>query len=243
MRINRIYTEAELQSNTDIQLEAGPSLHLLKVLRLKTGAPLELFNGDGNNYQCELLDSPKRIATIRVLSAKANPTESSLRSRLGIVVSKGDRMDFVVQKATELGIHEIYPLTSERCDVKLNAERAEKRQQHWSKVAVSACEQSGRSVIPSIAPIQSIHQWISEVNADLKWVLHHRASAEKSPTEAQSVAILVGPEGGLSETEVELALQHKFIPTVLGPRVLRTETAPLVALSVLQQRYGDFTLL
>lgn len=243
MRINRIYTEADLQPNSDIQLEAGPSLHLLKVLRLKTGAPLELFNGDGNNYACELLDSPKRTANVRVLSAQPNPTESSLRSALGIVVSKGDRMDFVVQKATELGIHEIYPLTSERCDVKLNAERSEKRQQHWLKVAIAACEQSGRSRIPSIAPIQSIQQWTSEISADLKWVLHHRATADKSPAEAQSVAILVGPEGGLSEAEVELALQHHFTPTVLGPRVLRTETAPLVALSVLQQRYGDFTLL
>ena len=243
MRINRIYTEADLQPNTNIQLEAGASLHLLKVLRLKTGASLELFNGDGRNYACELLDSPKRIANIRVLSAKANPTESSLHSILGIVVSKGDRMDFVVQKATELGIHEIYPLTSERCDVKLNAERAEKRRQHWLKVAVSACEQSGRSHIPNIAPIQSIQQWINGVNADLKWVLHHRATADKSPSEAKSVAILEGPEGGLSEAEVELALQYHFTPTVLGPRVLRTETAPLVALSVLQQRYGDFTLL
>lgn len=243
MRINRIYTQADLQPNIEIQLEAGPSLHLLKVLRLKTGAPLELFNGDGQNYACELLDSPKRIANVRVLGAQTNPTESYLHSKLGIVVSKGDRMDFVVQKATELGVHEIYPLTSERCDVKLNTERAEKRQQHWLKVAVSACEQSGRSCVPSIAPMQNINQWIKEVNADLKWVLHHRATADRSPAEAQSVAILVGPEGGLSETEVELAQQHHFTPTVLGPRVLRTETAPLVALSVLQQRYGDFTLL
>jgi 16S rRNA (uracil1498-N3)-methyltransferase len=158
------------------------------------------------------------------------------------VISKGDRMDFVVQKSTELGISDIFPLTSERCDIKLNSERSQKRRDHWQKVATSACEQCGRSVVPQVHDIQPLNEWIAQVKADTRLVMHHRAGNTALPQGTQSVALLIGPEGGLTETEVSVAIDHGFDPFVLGPRVLRTETAPIAALSILQTTFGDFTI-
>ena len=223
-------------------MDAGASLHLIKVLRLKPESPIELFNGDGFNYRGKLLIQGKRAAAVQIESCQENGSESPLRTRLGIVISKGDRMDFVVQKSTELGVFDIFPLTSERCDIKLNGERSQKRRDHWQKVATSACEQCGRSVVPHIHDIQPLNAWIAQIEADTRLVMHHRASNTSLPQRTQSVALLIGPEGGLTETEVSAAIDHGFDPFVLGPRVLRTETAPIAALSILQTTFGDFTI-
>ena len=242
MRINRIFTPEPLSEGSTIELDAGASLHLIKVLRLKPESPIELFNGDGYNYRGKLLIQSKRVAAVQIESRQENGSESPLKTRLGIVISKGDRMDFVVQKSTELGIFDIFPLTSERCDIKLNGERSEKRREHWQKVASAACEQCGRSVVPKVHEIQPLSTWITEIEADTRLVMHHRASNTSFPQRTQSVALLIGPEGGLTEAEVSAAVDQGFAPFVLGPRVLRTETAPIAALSILQTTFGDFTI-
>jgi 16S rRNA (uracil1498-N3)-methyltransferase len=148
-------------------------------------------------------------------------------------------MDWAIQKATELGVTQITPIVSERCEVRLNDERADKRLAHWRQIAISACEQCGRSVLPVIHPPMSLRDWLP-VEADLKLVLHPVAAPLTSHARPQTLAFLIGPEGGLSESEVEQAANQGFQPARLGPRVLRTETAPVVALSVAQQLWGDF---
>ena len=150
-------------------------------------------------------------------------------------------MDWAIQKAVELGVNEITPLFTERCEVKLQGERADKRQAHWQQVAVSACEQCGRSVVPTIHPPTALRDWLSPLQADLKLVLHHRTNQDLDALpRPQSMALLIGPEGGLSSDEIQQAETSGFVAARFGPRVLRTETAPVVALSMAQQRWGDF---
>ena len=149
-------------------------------------------------------------------------------------------MDWAIQKATELGVGEITPIVSERCEVRLKDERADKRLAHWRQVAISACEQCGRSVLPLIHPPLTLAEWQTHVQAELKLVLHPVAAPLESHARPQSLAFLIGPEGGLSEAEVEQARAAGFHAARLGPRVLRTETAPVVALAVAQQLWGDF---
>lgn len=148
-------------------------------------------------------------------------------------------MDWAIQKATELGVAQITPIVSERCEVRLNDERVDKRLAHWRQIAISACEQCGRSVLPLIHAPVSLRDWLT-LEADLKLVLHPVAEPLVSHAKPQTLAFLIGPEGGLSESEVAQAADQGFQPARLGPRVLRTETAPVVALSVAQQLWGDF---
>ena len=149
-------------------------------------------------------------------------------------------MDWAIQKATELGVNEITPIFSDRCEVRLKDERADKRLQHWRQVAISACEQCGRSRVPVIHPPVLLADWIKQTEAELKLVLHPVAEPLVSHAKPSTLAFLIGPEGGLSEAEVEQAKTNGFHAARLGPRVLRTETAPLAAISVLQYRWGDF---
>ena len=149
-------------------------------------------------------------------------------------------MDWVVQKATELGVAQISPLDTERTEVRLPANRAEKKLGHWRRVAISACEQSGRNRLPAIHPLQGLTSWLGTAHADRKYVLHHRAGgALDTGTQPRSVALLIGPEGGLGDMEIEAAEEAGFGALALGPRVLRTETAPLAALAIIQSRWGD----
>ncbi|MFA7554547.1 MAG: 16S rRNA (uracil(1498)-N(3))-methyltransferase [Spongiibacteraceae bacterium] len=241
MRISRIFTEALLQAEQLITLDEKASHYLSKVLRLKVDAPLILFNGDGHQYPSTIAAVDKKTVSVRTERCEIVDVESPLSTHLGIALSKGDRMDLVMQKATELGVTAITPLLSERSEVKLKGERADKKQQHWQQILISSCEQCGRNKIPQLNPIQTIDSWTESVQADKKLVLHHRSDHRIDPTETvSSVAILIGPEGGLSEREIQAAQQKQFAPLTLGPRVLRTETAPLVALAILQQAWGDF---
>lgn len=237
----RIYTPEALQLHTTLDLEAQASTHLVKVLRLKEGAELRLFNGDGNEYLASITVAGKKNTQVEINDILSQDSKISFPMHLGQVVSKGDRMDFTIQKATELGITDITPLWSERCDVRLKGERLEKKMEHWKKVAISACEQSGRNHIPTIHPAVSYHEWASSVESDTKLVLHTRD--QKNLTDIQkpaSVALLVGPEGGITDEEVELCIQQGFTGLTLGPRILRTETAALAALSLFQYLWGDF---
>ncbi|GGY78891.1 16S rRNA (uracil(1498)-N(3))-methyltransferase [Marinobacter zhanjiangensis] len=244
MRNPRIYTDAPLQEGHTVFLDDSSAHHVGKVLRMQTGQPLELFNGDGANYPAELDEVGKKRVSARILSREESTCEPCLKILLGQVISKGDRMDYAVQKSTELGVDTIVPLTSERCDVRLKGDREDKRIRHWQQVAISAAEQCGRATVPTIAPLTSLADWFSlSAACDLRLVLHHRTDQPLStmtPPE-KGVALLVGPEGGLSEAEIAAARESGFSPAAMGPRVLRTETAPVAAITLCQWLWGDFS--
>lgn len=214
--------------------------YLSRVLRLTVGAAVQLFDGSGQEYIGELTSVTKKAVQVDLRECLDGLPESSLRIHLGQGLSRGERMDWAIQKATELGVAEITPLFTERCEVRLNDERMQKRLEHWQQIAISACEQCGRSKVPVIHAPQSLKDWQASIEADLKLLLHPVAQPLTEHATPSTLAFLIGPEGGLTEKEVAQASAHGFQPARLGPRVLRTETAPVVALSVAQQLWGDF---
>lgn len=240
MRTPRVYEPQPLASGELIQLGDFAAQHLGRALRMQAGDAIRLFNGDGAEYAAVLEEVGRKRVAVRVGERSEPAVESLLRIELGQGLSRGERMDFAVQKATELGVCSITPIQTERCEVRLNAEREQKRTQHWQTVAVSAAEQSGRTRVPDIHTPQGLSAWLQQVDAELKLVLHPDASEAlvDLPVPA-SVALLIGPEGGLSEAEVAAAQAAGFRAMALGPRVLRTETAPVAALSLLQYLWGD----
>ncbi len=238
----RIYSAAALSSGLRTELDDQAFAHLIRVLRMNDGDPVRLFNGDGHEYAGQLCDVQKKSASVLVGDILRSEADTPLKLQLGQVVSKGDRMDFTIQKATELGISDITPLWSERCEVRLKGERLDKKMEHWQKVAISACEQSGRNRIPTIHQPQYFADWAKNNNADVRLLLHpHRQKPLRDYPQPANVALLVGPEGGFSEQEVEMAMSSGFAGLTLGPRILRTETAALAALSVFQFQWGDFS--
>ena len=240
MRIPNIYVPQSLTESTLVNIDGQAAQHLLKVLRMQSGDKLKLFNGDGKFYLASIAETAKKSFTAQIELAELAKTESSLTCHLGQVISRGDRMDYAVQKATEMGVNEISPLLSERCEVKLNGERAEKRRLHWLQVAISAAEQCGRATIPVIHSPIKLEDWLSS-REGLSLVLHHRDTQNLNALEKPNlVNLLVGPEGGLTENEIKQAKDNSFISTTLGPRVMRTETAPIAALSIVQWLWGDF---
>lgn len=240
MRIPRIYTPQPLQLNCIIELEEQTAHYLNKVLRMETGRELILFNGQGGQYQAKITEAHKKIAQVEVRQFQADDRESPLNSELAIGISRGERMDLVIQKATELGVSTITPLFTERTEVKLSGSRLDKKLQHWQQIAISACEQSQRNLIPTVAKPQTFNDFIDINNKELKFVLHHRSNKQLSAYDKPTnCCFLIGPEGGLSEVEIEQAENRNFESLSLGPRVLRTETAPLVALTLAQYLWGD----
>ncbi|HTN31819.1 MAG TPA: 16S rRNA (uracil(1498)-N(3))-methyltransferase [Pseudomonas sp.] len=239
MRISRFFIDAPLSLGRH-ELPEAQAHYIGRVLRLAPGAAVQLFDGSGQEYLGELAEVSKKSVCVELCQALDGLAESPLRIHLGQGLSRGERMDWAIQKATELGVAEITPLVSERCEVRLKDERADKRLAHWRQIAISACEQCGRSVLPVIHAPLGLGDWQHQVDADLKLVLHPVAEPLASHARPSSLAFLIGPEGGLSDAEVEQAIRHGFHAARLGPRVLRTETAPVVALSVAQQLWGDF---
>ena len=244
MRRPRIFTEQALVADMELALEPGPSQHLARVLRMGQGDELQLFDGSGLEYRAHIVAADKRQVTVVLEAALPGLAESPLQIHLGIGISRGERMDLVVQKATELGVATISPLYTERTEVRLRGEREARKQQHWRQVAVSACEQSGRSRIPPVHEPAGLDQWLKSTDGERRLVLHHRASATRKGAQAPaSLSLLVGPEGGLSDAEIAAAESAGFESLSLGPRVLRTETAPLAALAILQAYWGDMNSL
>lgn len=239
MRLSRFFIDAPLSPGHH-ELPEAQAHYIGRVLRLTPGAAVQLFDGSGREYLGELTEVGKKSVRVELRESLPGLGESPLRVHLGQGLSRGERMDWAIQKATELGVAEITPLVSERCEVRLKDERADKRLAHWRQVAISACEQCGRSVLPVIHAPVSLDDWLRQVQADLKLVLHPVAEPLTRHPRPASLAFLIGPEGGLSDAEVEQAQGHGFHAARLGPRVLRTETAPVVALSVAQQLWGDF---
>jgi len=242
MRIPRIYTSAELALNTLIELDSEASNHVGKVLRMKSGYQITLFNGDGADYTATISEITKKTVTVSINDSKETNTESCLYTHIGQVISRGDRMDYMIQKSTELGVSEITPLTSERCEVKLKGDREEKRIKHWQKIAISAAEQCGRAKVPVINSIMNLNEWIKDKPAEeLGLVMHHRTTQNLTDLKKpHKTRLLIGPEGGLSESEIESVITQGFTATTLGPRVFRSETAPIATLSIIQWLWGDF---
>ena len=238
----RIYTDIkDIGADLTVILEHAPSHHLQKVLRVKSGDTIKLFNGDGFDYLAEIEAFEKNSVVVRVKSVVSNDKESVINIHLGQGVSKGDRMDFVIQKAVELGVTEITPLITERCNVRLDKQRAEKRLQHWQKVAISAAEQSGRSVVPTIHPQMKSTEWLGlhegfNILCDPK---SEKKLSELPRPGKSKINVLIGPEGGLTDDEINFAHSQGFQGVKMGPRILRTETAALSILTLLQGYYGD----
>lgn len=241
MRTIRAYIESVSAANQTVELPASVFQHLVKVLRQSEGAPLEIFNGHGQRFEAVLTNVAKKRADVLVQNEIEATPESPLHTHMGIVMSKGDRFDYALQKATEMGATSITPLTSERCDLKLNAERTEKKMAHWQGVITAACEQCYRDTLPILYPIKSLQDWCDTQGSDVQLVFHTAASEPDWPEQTpQSVSFLVGPEGGLTEDEVAFAHKQSFKSWQLGPRILRTETAPIAILSLLQMKWGDY---
>lgn len=241
MRNPRFFEPQPLNEGSEIHLSDSVVQHVCRALRMRPGDQITLFNGDGGEFQAELIQVDKRKATARLLTHEYPAVESPLQVHIGQTLSRGERMDYAVQKATELGAKQITPLFSERCEVKLPPDRQAKRISHWQQVAISASEQCGRTVPTAIAQPNSLEAWVKEQQTELKFVLHHHSAQPLSelapPT---SISLLIGPEGGLTPAEVELAQDFGFKPLTLGPRVMRTETAPVAALALLNHLWGDF---
>jgi 16S rRNA (uracil1498-N3)-methyltransferase len=271
MRLTRVFTPDRLIPGDTVVLSAMASAHLIKVLRLRAGARTLLFNGDGMDYLGEIVLPKAEAANVQLLSAQPACAESTHQIALIQAICRGEKMDWVLEKATELGVYAVQPVHSERAEVHLDAERAVKRREHWQRVVISACEQSGRAHVPPVAPLLALDACMALAKSDsragreksdsfglcvtprrdtatataapLKLILVpgapplRQALAGRTPSSTQ---IAIGPEGGWSERDLAQLQLGGFTPVSLGPRVLRTETAGLAAISALQTLLGDF---
>ena len=252
MRNPRIYQAESFTVGQTQSLSDDAFGHTVRVLRLKEGDSITLFNGvleqdtdqpSYYEYQAKLCNVGKKKADIEIISKNVVANESPLNIHLGQGISRGERMDFTLQKSVELGVNTITPIFTERCGVKLNGERLEKKREQWQKIVISACEQSGRCTVPVVEQAIYLDDWLKQETSALKLNLHPKAqhSIMSLPIESKRVRLLIGPEGGLSDDEIMRANDAEFHDVLLGPRVLRTETAALMAITVLQCRYGDLT--
>ena len=238
----RFYVDFALSPDSVVELPDNVVRHL-NVLRVKNTEEIVLFNGNGKAYPAlpEVLE--KRRASVRILREEATDNESPLNITLVQAVSAAERMDFTLQKSVELGVAEIRPVISERCVVRLSGERAEKRVARWQEIVVSACEQSGRNIVPKVLPLTTYAQALQQLPQETSKLLMSLNRAQKlSDVRPQSgkVVFMVGPEGGWSEKEEQQAFDAGFQSVTLGKRVLRTETASLAAIAAMQTLWGDF---
>jgi len=241
--VPRFYTEQSLSPGQKVILEETSSHHLLRVLRLKPGESLLLFNGNGKEYRAILEEAGKKQATVLVQDSRQPDRESKLHITLGQGVSRGERMDFVLQKSVELGVGSITPLWTKRSQVQLSGKRLEKRLNHWRGVIRSACEQSGRVYLAKLHSAAKLPDWCSvSRKQSLQLVLDPSASLQLSDlTPAREIRILIGPEGGLQSDEISMAEASGFKRIRLGPRILRTETAALATVAAVQALWGDLS--
>jgi 16S rRNA (uracil1498-N3)-methyltransferase len=243
MRIPRIYTAQDLAVGNEILLPEQAGEHAVRVLRLERGHPLILINGDGREYDAELASLAKRAVTAVIKQSRAVDREAALSITLVQSIARGEKMDWILQKATELGVSHIVPLVTERTEVKLDEERAERRMAHWDSVIESACEQCGRTTLPALAPPQRIDRWLAGLEFSgqrLALIPDGETTLRQLPSNDDGVMVVVGPEGGLSEQDVVMLRQAEFVGLKLGPRVLRTETAGVAVVAALQGLRGDF---
>jgi 16S rRNA (uracil1498-N3)-methyltransferase len=248
MRLTRVFVAEALAGRDTITLPEGPAGHLTRVLRLATGATLRVFDGHGGEYDATLCAIAKRSVTLALGVHHAIERESPLRLTLLQGISRGERMDLIVQKATELGVTRLRPLRAQRSNVKLDADGGERKLAHWAGISISACEQSGRNTLPLLLPPLPVADACAADDSGLQLLLAVDGAQplpqllrEAGPAAlARGITLLIGPEGGLDDAEEAAARRAGFRSCLLGPRVLRTETAPLAALATLQALAGDF---
>jgi 16S rRNA (uracil1498-N3)-methyltransferase len=232
--MSRFYADIPLSIDTTVELPEMVFHHWTRVLRASVGDQATLFNGLGGEYDVELVEINKKNASVRVLSFNPIDRAEPYFVTLGQVMSKGDRMDYAIQKATELGVGEIQLLTSERCEMRLKYDRDQKKIDHWQHVAIAACEQCGLNRVPKILPPIALEDWLPQIQSELKLVLAPIDAPKPLPIKLPpTISLLIGAEGGLSSAEIEMAEKSGFLKWQIGERVLRTETAPVVALAQL----------
>ncbi len=240
MRISRFYLPQTLSPGATVRLDGDSAHYLGTVLRLKKGAELTVFNGEGGEYPALLAEARRETASVILGECNPREAESPLHTHLGLGISRGERMDLAIQKAVELGVAAITPLFTERCVVRLDEARTDQRLRHWRRVAQSACEQCGRNRLAEIFAPMRLEDW-AERQTGLRLFLHPEGGQRLRdlPPPTGPVCLLSGPEGGFAEHERKSALAAGFIALRLGPRILRTETAALAALAAIQTAWGD----
>jgi 16S rRNA (uracil1498-N3)-methyltransferase len=247
VRVTRVHVDAALAPGAQLALPPGPAGHLARVLRLEAGAPLVLFNGQGGEFEARIESVRRDQVAVRIGGHLATDNESPLHTTLLQGIARGEKMDLILQKATELGVSRIVPLTASRSNVRLNSATAPRKQEHWQAVVIGACEQSGRNRVPEVAAPATLAAAAAAVQAELKLVLAPDGTASSLQEllaahprgQVASACLLVGPEGGFDPDEIRVAGLAGFVRCRLGPRVLRTETAGLAALAALQFAAGD----
>lgn len=245
MRLSRIYIDLPLQLDKKIALSAMASHHINKVLRMRIGQSIIIFNGTGGQYIADITTIEKNQVVVQTREFQDLNRESPLHITLEQGISRGQHMDFTIQKAAELGVSRIIPIITEFCNVKLDDERRKNRQEHWQKIAISACEQSGRNRLPVISSVTHYKEYTESNDSDHKYILvpEVKSTLHQLNESIDQINILCGPEGGLSDTEVKIAVDNGYSPVSMGPRILRTETAAIAAITASQVIWGDMTIL
>jgi 16S rRNA (uracil1498-N3)-methyltransferase len=240
MRVSRVYVDLALQVGSSVALPEAAAHYVRSVLRLKTEQTIILFDGSGDDFSCVLQEVSRKQVRVSIQSGTARDAESPLQIHLGLGISRGDRMDWSVQKAVELGVTQISPLFTERCVSRMDEDKKQQRSQHWQQIIHHAAEQSGRSRLPSLNKPQTLHDWLTQAHG-MRVLLDPLAeqSWRDLPHPDAMLTVLIGPEGGLAEQERASALAQGFIAVRMGPRILRTETAVIAALSAVQSIWGD----
>ncbi len=241
MPFPRIHCDVRLGPGAQIALAPEAAQHVGKALRLKSGDAIVVFDGRGGEYEAAIQRIDKDRVDVKVGAWRDVETEAPIATGLVQGLPEGDKMDWVIQKSVELGVAWIQPLVCDRSVVRLSAERAARREAHWRRVAIAACEQSGRNRVPQVRPTLGFMSWVAVPTEGRRWVLTPGASALAAQAKPEgAIDLLIGPEGGLSEREQDLAVSQGCVPVSLGPRVLRTESAPLAALAAINALWGDF---
>ena len=243
MRVPRLYLAADFALDSQVELTREQAHYALTVLRLKNEHPVELFNGSGAIAGGKIIVLGRKDAHVLISSLTQADNESPLKTVLVQGISRGDRMDYSIQKAVELGVTAIQPVFTERCEVKLAANKIEKRREQWQTIAINACEQSGRAFVPEVLPMMTFKEFSAQ-NPDIQGIVcdpyaPNTLATLQEPNLQQNLHFLVGPEGGLTEEEVEFALENGWQSVRLGPRILRTETAGPTMLAIAQSLWGD----
>ncbi|QGX40365.1 16S rRNA (uracil(1498)-N(3))-methyltransferase [Permianibacter aggregans] len=240
MRITRLYVDLPLQTGRKLSLPENAANHVARVLRMRVGDAVQLFNGDGHAYDATISHVDKRDVGVDIHQMSEQHRESPLSITLIQGVSRGDRMEITIQKAVELGVGDIHPVITERCGVQLDEQRWQKKQEHWQAIVHSACEQCGRNRVPTVHPVRKLDLVLADVSTAHRFTL--QPDAEQGFGELKlhgDVTLLIGPEGGLGDLDLYQASAAQFIGVRMGPRILRTETAALTALACLQALHGD----
>ena len=241
MRTIRIYQPGDYAIGSSVELSANASQHVAIVLRMQPEESLTLFCGNNREFSATITSIHKKKVVVHINNAVEINRESPRALHLAQAISKGERMEFVIQKAVELGVASITPLLTAHCVVRLDTERQAKKLAQWQSIAIAACEQCGRNQLPIVHQICTVDTYLQQCQAPTKLVLQPNTSKSWRDYTFTSgdIALLIGPEGGLSEEEIQLATGKQFSPLSLGPRILRTETAALATLSILQAMTGD----